>query len=277
MEDKNTKTKEQPLKKCFVIMPISDSDGYEKGHFDRVFDYIVAPACRQAGYEAFRADGTSKANVIIVDILRNVVNCDMAICDLSSRNPNVFYELGFRQAFNKKTVLMKDERTDRPFDISSIRSLNYDSSLRIDLVNKAVSELSKALMETQKMTDVEPNSLLKLLAIDNPAKLPEKHELSDDSTVILQAIRDLSDDIQRNLRKRRMLPYRSDVLRQRYVLPNGDVAKVGDHLYDKDLEKELGEIVEIIEGGVVLKTSNGEVRFFTPESFCGHNVVVMPF
>lgn len=277
MEDNKTKTKEQSLKKCFVIMPISDTDSYEKGHFDRVFDYIVAPACRQAGYEAFRADGTSKANVIIVDILRNVVNCDMAICDLSSRNPNVFYELGFRQAFNKKTVLMKDERTDRPFDISSIRSLNYDSSLRIDLVNKAVSELSKALMETQKMTDVEPNSLLKLLSIDNPAKLPEKHELSDDSTVILQAIRDLSDDIQRNLRKRRMLPYRSDVLRQRYVLPNGDVAKVGDHLYDKDLGKELGEVAEIIEGGVVLKSPNGEIGFFTPESFCGHNVVVMPF
>lgn len=127
------------------------------------------------------------------------------------------------------------------------------------------------------MTEVEPNSLLKLLSINNPAQLPEKHELSDDSTVILQAIRDLSDDIQRNLRKRRMLPYRSDVLHQRYVLPNGDVAKVGDHLYDKELERELGEIVEIIEGGVVLRSPNNEVGFFTPESFSGHDVVIMPF
>lgn len=172
---------------------------------------------------------------------------------------------------------MKDERTDRPFDISSIRSLNYDSSLRIDLVDKAIKELSKALLETHSMTEDEPNSLLKLLSIDNPAKLPKKHELSDDSTIILQAIHDLSDDMQRNLRKRRMIPYRSDVLHQRYILPNADVAKVGDHLYDKDLEKELGEIIEIIDGGIVMKNPDGEIGFFTDESFVGHNVVVMPF
>lgn len=34
----------------------------------------------------------------------------------------MFYELGFRQAFDKKTVLMIDDKTIRPFDISAIRS-----------------------------------------------------------------------------------------------------------------------------------------------------------
>ena len=57
-----------------------------------------------------------------MDILQQILACDMAICDLSSRNPNVFYELGFRQAFDKKTVLMIDDKTIRPFDISAIRS-----------------------------------------------------------------------------------------------------------------------------------------------------------
>lgn len=184
MDDNNTKTKEQPLKKCFVIMPISNVEGYQDGHFDRVFNHIIVPACSRAGYEAIRADGTSKTNVIIVDILKNVVDIDMAICDLSARNPNVFYELGFRQAFNKKTVLMIDEKTGRPFDISSIRSFCYDSSLRIDLVDEAIKELSKALKDTESMAETEPNSLLRLLSIDNPAMIPEKHELTDDSTII---------------------------------------------------------------------------------------------
>ena len=35
------KTNEQTKKKCFVIMPISDVDGYPKGHFNRVYDYIT--------------------------------------------------------------------------------------------------------------------------------------------------------------------------------------------------------------------------------------------
>ena len=63
------KTNEQTKKKCFVIMPISDVDGYSKGHFNRVYDYIIVPACKQEGYEPIRADATSKSNVIIVDIL----------------------------------------------------------------------------------------------------------------------------------------------------------------------------------------------------------------
>ena len=32
------------LKTCFVIMPISDVDGYEKGHFGRVYEYLIKPA-----------------------------------------------------------------------------------------------------------------------------------------------------------------------------------------------------------------------------------------
>jgi len=31
-------------KDCFIIMPISDIDGYDKGHFSRVYDDIIKPA-----------------------------------------------------------------------------------------------------------------------------------------------------------------------------------------------------------------------------------------
>ena len=135
-------------KKCFVIMPISDADGYDKGHFNRVYEYLIKPACEEAGFEPIRADDTSKANMIMVDVLHKILECDIAICDLSSRNPNVFYELGFRQAFNKKTVLIKDSKTMMPFDISGIRTLPYSESLRIDEVKKTIPEIAKYITET---------------------------------------------------------------------------------------------------------------------------------
>lgn len=47
MADTDGKTREEKLKKCFVIMPISDVDGYPKGHFNRVYDYIIVPACKR--------------------------------------------------------------------------------------------------------------------------------------------------------------------------------------------------------------------------------------
>ena len=275
MEESNSKTKEELLKTCFVIMPISDVDGYPKGHFDRVYKHIIEPACRQVGYEPIRADETSKTNVIIVDILKNILACDMAICDLSARNPNVFYELGSRQAFNKKTVLMKDEKTDRPFDISAIRSFEYQSSLRIDLVNEAIEKLAKALTETEAMTEEETNALLKLLAINSPAKLPQSLKLSEDSSLILQAIRDLSDDVQRILRKNR---HQSPMVKpnlHNIILPNGDRVRIGDHLYDAKCNHEFGEVIGISDGTLVVNSPSGTVEFINPEKAV--HMTVMPF
>ena len=275
MADTDGKTREEKLKKCFVIMPISDVEGYQKGHFDRVYEFIIKPACRQAGYEAIRADVTAKTNVIIVDILKNVYDCEMAICDLSARNPNVFYELGFRQAFNKKTVLMIDEKTTRPFDISAIRSFQYESSLRIDLVNEAKEKLTKALMETETMEENETNSLLKLLAIEGPAKLPQSLKLSDDSSLILQAIRDLNDDMQRNFRKNRHSPVLAKPNLRRFTLPNGERVKVGDHLYDTLNNREFGEVIDITDNNMVVNNNKGSVEFVKLEQ--AEHLVTMPF
>lgn len=276
MADSEGKTKGQEQKRCFIIMPISDVEEYPKGHFDRVYEYIIAPACKKAGYEVIRADGTAKANVIIADILKNVLDCEMAICDLSARNPNVFYELGFRQAFNKKTVLMIDNKTDRPFDISGLRSFQYDSSLRVDLVNKAVDDLVKALDETGKMGEHEFNSLLKLLSIENPATLPEGHKLSDDSSLILQAIHNLGDDVHRSMQRRRAFSP-SGFITPEVTLPNGQKVKVGDHIYDMKKEEELGEVIEITKDSLMLKGLNGELEIVQLDGSLANDLMVMLF
>jgi hypothetical protein len=67
---------------CFVIMPISDPPDYEPGHFRRVYDDLVAPACRKAGYHPIRADDVLETNLIHVDILKRLLEAPMAICDL---------------------------------------------------------------------------------------------------------------------------------------------------------------------------------------------------
>lgn len=273
---KTIETNVQTKKKCFVIMPISDVDEYPAGHFNRVYEHIIIPACEQEGYEPIRADATSKSNVIIVDILKNILNCEMAICDLSSRNPNVFYELGFRQAFNMKTVLMKDEKTDRPFDISSIRSINYESSLRIDLVNKAISELAKALKETNEMSEHEPNSLLKLLSIENPAKLPDRQELSGDSSLILQAIQELSLDMHRSLSRKRVIDGGNANLNDT-MLPNGQIVRMGDHIFDRKKDKEIGEVVSIEPDIIYLRNQKGALDFIEIMGPYAKNLSVMPF
>lgn len=105
VSDADSDEKPQKIKTCFIIMPIADHDSYDKGHFDRVYEYLIKPACNKAGYTPIRADDSKASNMIMFDILKKIMECDMAICDLSSKNANVFYELGLRQAFNKKPFL----------------------------------------------------------------------------------------------------------------------------------------------------------------------------
>ncbi len=175
---------------CFVIMPIADSQGYESNHFNRVYKHLIAPACTQAGFEPIRADEVSSSNMIVVDILKKIVESDLAICDLSSRNPNVLYELGLRQAFNKKTVLIKDNLTTSPFDVSAFRYSEYNSTLRIDHVQNEVNNLAKAIKSTVH-SENDINSIVQLLQIE-PAKIGDKTELSTSDTIIIKMIKDLS-------------------------------------------------------------------------------------
>ena len=72
---------------------------YEKGHFKHVYEDIIKPAVEKAGYVAIRADEVNATNLIHLDILKKLIDTPIAVCDLSTRNPNVLFELGIRQSY----------------------------------------------------------------------------------------------------------------------------------------------------------------------------------
>jgi hypothetical protein len=182
---------EKKEKVCFIIMPISDFEGYEPGHFRRVYEYIIKPACVKAGFVPLRADDVKKTNVIVIDILQKLLNSEMAICDLSSKNPNVLYELGIRQAFDLPVSFIKDDITERIFDIQGFRDLEYSSNLRIDEVNLAIENLAANIIETYESKGQDINSIVELLGISK-AKLSKQIEISPDTDIILKSLKDIS-------------------------------------------------------------------------------------
>ncbi|QHD95994.1 hypothetical protein HND96_11220 [Proteus terrae subsp. cibarius] len=186
---------ETEKKTCFVIMPIADSAGYEHGHFMRVYRHLIKPACERAGFSPIRADDVSSSNMIVVDILKKIIESDIAICDLSSRNPNVLYELGLRQAFNKKTIIIKDKDTSSPFDVSGFRYTEYDQILRIDNVQNEIISISKALKDTFESKD-DINSIVQLLKI-KPADIGDVTNLNTNETFILNMLAKLDKKIDR--------------------------------------------------------------------------------
>jgi len=186
-KDEVQQAEEKP--ECFIIMPIADRDGYEAGHFKRVYDWVVKPACEAAGYKPVRADDVSSSHLIVADILKRIVEAPMAICDISSLNANVMFELGIRQAFGKPVALIKDERTNSVFDISGLRYTEYTSSLRADLVESNVQKIADMINETQDGAGI--TSLMALVDLE-AAQLPQQPQISDDSRLILQELHILS-------------------------------------------------------------------------------------
>ncbi len=75
------------------------------------------------------------------------------IADLSSRNPNVFYELGVAHSFQRPVVLLIDDATKMPFDVHHERVIELGSEGRISLTD--AKRANRELIEALKVVIVE--------------------------------------------------------------------------------------------------------------------------
>lgn len=172
---------------CFVIMPIGDPEGYSKGHFQHVYEDVIVPACEMAGYKSTRADEVKQTNLIHLDVLQKLIDSPMAVCDLSSRNPNVLFELGLRQAFDKPVVLIQEIGTPKIFDIAPLRYCEYRKERVYHEVLEDQKTVAQAINATRDAKKESINSIVKLLSITKPATLPDVAETNKDPA--LQVIR----------------------------------------------------------------------------------------
>ena len=197
MSNKSTENKEIDDKECFVIMPISDDPSHPEGPFLRVYEDIIKPACENAGFIANRADDDNASNLIHLSILNKLIKAPIAICDLSTRNPNVLFELGIRQAFNKPVVLIQERGTPKIFDISPLRYLEYSNDLKYRDVIKAQEDIKNMIIET--IGDKKGiNSIVNLLSIQSPAELPKSKPPSE--TMLFDIFDSEMQSIRRELR-----------------------------------------------------------------------------
>ena len=183
-------------KNCFVLMPIADCDGYEKGHFAHVYDDIIKPAIDKTEYTAIRADEVKETNFIHLDILKKLIDAPIAVCDLSTRNPNVLFELGIRQAFDKPVVLIQEKGTPKIFDIAPLRYLEYSKEMKYHEVLESQKKLQEAIEATKAAegNSGNINSIVKLMALSSPAIIPNLDN-SNKEVLALDVMRSQMNDL----------------------------------------------------------------------------------
>ena len=105
------------------------------------------------------------------------------------------FELGMRLAFDKPTIIIKDDKTDYSFDTAPIEHLTYPKDLRYSKILTFQSDLGGKLLGTWQRFKDDPNAstFLKAFGSFHVATLETK-EVSTDQ-LVLDEIRELRSEL----------------------------------------------------------------------------------
>ncbi|RYE14347.1 MAG: RNA helicase [Rickettsiales bacterium] len=143
-------------KTCGIIMPIAPHPDYPTDHWKDVLNILIE-AVEQTEFEAKLVSDDVAIGLIHDRIVTNIYNNEVIVCDVSSKNPNVMFELGLRLAFDKPTIIIKDENTGYSFDTGIIEHISYPSSLRFGQIVKFKEELISKINATYRKFQDDTN------------------------------------------------------------------------------------------------------------------------
>jgi nucleoside 2-deoxyribosyltransferase len=133
---------------CFVMQPF-DNEVYDKRYED-----VFAPAIIAAGLEPYRVDLDPGASILIEEIQSRIRKSDLCLAEITTDNPNVWFELGYAIASNKEVVMVcsADRKTRFPFDVQhrNITTYTTESSRDFDELEEKIAKRIKAILDKEE-------------------------------------------------------------------------------------------------------------------------------
>ena len=126
----------------FVLMPFDE-------RFDPVYSGFIKRVLEQEGFKVSRADDIQSQQSILRDIIQGIAESDLIIADLTSSNPNVYYELGVAHALEKPVIHLVQSPVEAvPFDLRSYRLITYSTNFaEIDQAMEELAEYARKFLE----------------------------------------------------------------------------------------------------------------------------------
>ncbi|EMK2596417.1 hypothetical protein ORM92_03160 [Bacillus cereus] len=182
---------------CGLIMPISSTDGCTEQHWSEIKEILsdAVTSIEEYDFEVNMVSHSDDVGVIQKRIVQNVYSSDIVICDVSTKNPNVMFELGLRLAFDKPTIIVKDDKTNYSFDTSIIEHLEYPRDLRFNSIVSFKDKLAKKIVATyeESLRNPEHSTFLKNFGKFTVAKLNEREVTLDKA--VLEMLNELQQDV----------------------------------------------------------------------------------
>ena len=98
--------------------------------------------------KVIRADDIESQRSILSDIVQQIAQCDLIVADLTSSNPNVFYELGIAHTLGRPVILMTQNLDEIPFDLRLLRTVEYSTHfVKIEDAKSALASYARGFIE----------------------------------------------------------------------------------------------------------------------------------
>lgn len=132
------------MQTCFVIQP------FDSGKFDKRYVDIFEPAIKDAGLTPYRVDRDVSVVIPIESIQEQIQASAICLAEISTDNPNVWFELGFALAIGRPLVMVcAAEREIFPFDVRHRQIIRYktESLQDFSLLKTNISDKLLALLQ----------------------------------------------------------------------------------------------------------------------------------
>lgn len=123
-------------KRVFVVMPFAKK-------FDDLYVIGIREVAEKLGLSVERADDVEHNNQVLEVIQQKISDYELVVADISSPNPNVFYEVGYAHAKRTPTILLSLNGERPPFDLQSFNQIVYESL--VDLRDKLEKRIRSTL------------------------------------------------------------------------------------------------------------------------------------
>jgi hypothetical protein len=173
-----------PRQTCFIDMPFGTKIDHKTGYcidFDQIYTQGIEPAIRSAGLQCIRGDREETGGLIHTAMFARLLIAEFVVADMTTANPNVFYELGVRHAARPySTIPIFATVGAPPFDVNGVRAIPYDLE-EGKLTTESATRLSDAIkvrIEAALKSPVAPDSPLFQLFERYPG-ISMSHEVTD--------------------------------------------------------------------------------------------------
>lgn len=154
--------------RCFVIQPFDDG-----GPYDKRYNETFKPAIKDAGLEPYRIDEDPGVDVPIDQIERNISSSIACLADISTDNPNVWFELGYAMAKDRVVILIcSDEREGGyPFDVRHRKVIKYST--------KSASGFTKLRQDITRHLQERRPTIERLASAPDDVAIPQSSDLTE--------------------------------------------------------------------------------------------------